>query len=206
MGQKLTIPATSFLELLPEAICVINADDRLAFASTAFSRIFGYEPEEIIGMPIIDLVHPGDRERTLSIITDIMAGHAKIDVETRCVRKDGEVAHVMWSSRWLPEERVRIAIARNITQHKNAEALRSALYALSEAAHVANSLPDLFERMHHVISTLLPNENFSIALRDTEKQTLDFVYHTDQYAQPVTALQHAAERLYAEVVSSRQPL
>lgn len=206
MENKFTIPASGFLDLLPDAICVVDIDGRFVYVSTAFERIFGYAPNEVIGKPMIDLVHPDDRAETLAIADDIMAGNARINVENRYLRKDGEVVHIMWSARWSVDEQVRIAVARDITARKKAETLRSALYAISEAAHVASGLPDLFERMHGVIGTLLPAENVSIALHDTERQTLDFAYHIDQYGQPAELLRTSAERLYADIVSSRQPL
>ncbi len=206
MENKFTIPASGFLDLLPDAICVVDIDGRFVYVSTAFERIFGYAPHEVIGTPMIDLVHPDDRAATLAIADDIMAGNARINVENRYLRKDGEVVHIMWSARWSPAERVRIAVARDITGRKKAENLRSALYAISEAAHVASGLPDLFRRMHEVIGTLLPAENLSVALYDSTKQALEFSYHIDQYDHPIDLMRDSAERLYVKIASSMQPL
>ncbi|MDQ7969749.1 MAG: diguanylate cyclase [Oxalicibacterium faecigallinarum] len=206
MDTPFNITSVGFIDLLPDAICIVDETGRFVFVSSAFERIFGYPPHEVIGKPMINLVHPDDRANTLAIADDIMTGNPRINIENRYIRKDGEIAHIMWSARWSPENKVRIAVARDITNRKKAETVRSALYAISEAAHVAEDLPDLFERMHGIISTLLPAENFSIALHDAEQQSLNFAYHVDQHQQSSAVLQQSAEKLYAEIVSTHQPV
>lgn len=206
MDTKLNILASSFLDLLPDAVCIVDPEGRFVFVSTAFERIFGYTPQEVIGTPMIKLVHPDDRGSTLAIADDIMAGNARINIENRYIRKDGQIVHIMWSARWSPTERVRIAVARDITNRKKAEAVRAALYAISEAVHVAEDLPDLFERIHQIIGTLLPAENFSVALHDAKQDTLDFAYHVDQYGEPAELVKTSAAQMYAEIVTSGQPL
>ncbi|WP_293779580.1 sensor domain-containing diguanylate cyclase [uncultured Oxalicibacterium sp.] len=205
METNFNIPASRFLDLLPDALCIVDPDGRFVFVSSAFEQIFGYAPEEVIGKPMLDLVHPDDRATTQSIAEDIMAGNSKINIENRYLRKDGQIVHIMWSARWSAENGVRIAVARDITNRKKAEAIRAALYAISEAAHVAENLQDLFERIHQIISSLLPAENFSIALQKPDRTTLDFVYHVDQYDEPIDHLRTSAEQLYPEIVTSRQP-
>lgn len=206
METKFNIQTVGFIDLLPDAICIVDATGHFVFVSSAFERIFGYTSQEVIGRPMIELIHPDDRADTLAIANDIMAGDARINIENRYIRKDGEIVHIIWSARWSPENKVRIAVARDITNRKKAESVRSALYAISEAAHVAEDLRDLFERMHSIISTLLPAQNFSIALHDPGKKTLTFAYHVDQHDQPADILQRSAEKLYAEIVSTNQPM
>ena len=54
-------PLNHVMDLLLDAVCVVDADGRFVFASAAFERIFGYTPQEIVGRPMIDLVFPADR-------------------------------------------------------------------------------------------------------------------------------------------------
>ena len=54
-----------FMDLLLDAVCVVDRDGYFLFVSAASEQIFGYRPEEMIGRAMIDFVHPGDRERTL---------------------------------------------------------------------------------------------------------------------------------------------
>ena len=60
MSPKLPPPGV-LLDVLPDAICVVDAEGRFLFVSEGFRRIFGYAPEEVIGRSTFELVHPADR-------------------------------------------------------------------------------------------------------------------------------------------------
>lgn len=178
------------MDLLLDAICVVDAQGRFVFVSAAFERIFGYPPQEVIGRPMIELVHPDDRARTLSAVDEIVAGDAKPAFENRYVRKDGAVVHIMWSARWSEADQVRVAVARDITERKRAEQLQAALYALSEAAHAAEDLGTLFARVHRIIGSLLPAAHCFVALRDGPHGPVGYPYLVDEPAaaqQPAVA-------------------
>ena len=69
------------MDLLWDAICVVDADGRYVFVSAAYERIFGYKPEEVTGLRMIDLVHPDDREATLEVAAAIMATEIKVEFD-----------------------------------------------------------------------------------------------------------------------------
>jgi PAS domain S-box-containing protein len=70
---------------------------------------------------MIELVHPADRQRTLDAAREIMGGEPRLNFENRYLRKDGRVAHILWSARWSEVDQLRIAVARDITERKQAE-------------------------------------------------------------------------------------
>jgi len=171
------------MDLLLDAVCVVDSAGRFVFVSAASERIFGYTPEEMIGRAMIDMVAPEDRERTLLAASEIMSGQPKTHFENRYVRKDGRIVDIMWSARWSQDHRLRIAVAHDISQRKRAESVQAALYAISEAAHSAENLPALFGRIHEIIGALLPAANFFVALRDVKTGELDVPYHADEQGQ-----------------------
>jgi PAS domain S-box-containing protein len=116
MQPKAYVPLANVMDLMLDAICVVDVDGRYLFVSAACERIFGYTPEEMLGRPMIELVYPPDRERTLAAAAEIMAGQPKPHFENRYVRKDGQVVHIMWSARWSEADQARIAVARDITE------------------------------------------------------------------------------------------
>lgn len=187
-----------FVDMLLDAICVVDAEGRYVFVSAAAERIFGYLPHELIGRRMIELVHPDDRERTLAEARNVMAGQINVGFENRYVRKDGRVVHIMWSARWSEVDNLRIAVARDITERKRAESMRAALFRISEAAHTASDLPALFKDMHSVIGDLLPARHFYVALRDKYSGLLSFPYHVDVL--DPTLQQPMADALATEVV------
>lgn len=197
---------TKVMDLVLDAICVVDPQGRFVFVSAASERIFGYSPEEMIGTAMIDMVHPEDRERTLQAAGEIMAGISKPNFENRYVRKDGRIVHIMWSARWSEEDQLRIAVAHDITQRKRNESIQAAIYAISEAAHSAQDLLGLFQRVHLIIGDLLPAINFSVALYDEQDDELSFPYHVDERHPPPAAHKLDARTLSAEVIRSGQTL
>ena len=111
----------NILDLLLDAVCVVNANGRFVFVSASFETIFGYSPEEVVGKDMIDFVLPEDRAKTLQTVHQIMSDRPQINFENRYLRKDGQVAHVMWSARWSEADQVRIAVARDVTQLRQSE-------------------------------------------------------------------------------------
>ncbi len=172
---------SKYMDLLLDAICVVDKEGRFVYVSTACERIFGYTPEEMVGRPMIELVFPEDRDCTLQAADQIISGEPQPHFENRYVRKDGEVVNIMWSARWSETDQVRIAVARDITLSKQAEQMQAALYAISEAAHEADDLGILFQRIHRIIGALLPTTHFYIALYDEASGEVSFPYHVDKF-------------------------
>lgn len=195
-----------YMDLLLDAICVVDNEGRFLYVSAGCERIFGYTPSEMLGRAMIELVHPDDRETTLRAAQEIVAGIPKPSFENRYIRKDGTVVHIMWSARWSEEDQCRIAVARDVTTRKRAEALQSAIYEISEATHSSENLPVLFERVHDVIHGLLPAANFSIALFDAEKNELSFPYYVDQHASAPELQGLDGDSPHAQVVRSQKTL
>ncbi|RYY04810.1 MAG: sensor domain-containing diguanylate cyclase [Gammaproteobacteria bacterium] len=195
-----------YMDLLLDAICVVDSDGRFIYVSAGCERIFGYRQEELIGLQMIDLVFPEDREITLQTVKRIVAGEAQPQFENRYVRKDGEIVHIMWSARWSEADQCRVAVARDITGRKRTEVLQAALYAISEAAHAADDLQALYKSIHCIISGLLPAINFSIALYDQERDQVSFPYHVNELVPQLQPQKIDSNTPWAYVIQNGQPL
>lgn len=114
-------PLAELLDLVPDAICVVDADGRFLFVSSSFERIFGYAPAEVIGLRTFDLVHPDDLVATLQQAERVMAGQLQCHYRNRYVHKDGHIVDIQWSARWLPEYGVRIGVAHEVTELRRVE-------------------------------------------------------------------------------------
>ena len=172
-----SISSANIVDLLLDAICIVQPDSTIVFVSPAFERIFGYAPHEVIGRRMLDLVHPEDLPATRQQAQRVMDGQLQLQFENRYLRKDGSVAHIRWTARWLPDRQVRLAVAHDITERKATESMQAAIYAISEAAHDARTLDSLFQRIHEIIGRLLHAAHFSVALYDAATDALRFPYH-----------------------------
>lgn len=90
-----SISSEKVVDLLLDAVCIVDSDSRVLFVSPAFERIFGYRPDEAMGLRMLDLVHPEDRGITERQARSIMAGELQLHFENRYVRKDGRIAHTL---------------------------------------------------------------------------------------------------------------
>ncbi|MDL0430450.1 sensor domain-containing diguanylate cyclase [Marinobacter sp. TBZ242] len=170
--MKPVIPPESFIDLLLDAVCVVDREGYVRYVSAASERVFGYQPEEMVGRLILDFVHPADKGKTQQAVKEILQGELKPNFENRYVKKDGSIAHIMWSARWSEEEQVRVAVARNVTERRRSEAMQAAMYAISEAANSPDSVPAMIQRIHRVVDDLLSAPGFMDALDDPDGEEL----------------------------------
>ena len=120
MTSKLP-PLADVLDLVPDAVCVVDPEGRFLFVSAAFERIFGYAPHEVLGRQAFELVHPDDRDATVRQAEDVMAGNLQRHFRNRYIHKDGHSVDIQWSARWLPDHRVRVAVGHEVGELRRAE-------------------------------------------------------------------------------------
>lgn len=81
-------------ETAPEAIVVLDPDDRVVRANGEFTRLFGYTREEALGRPINELIVPPELKAEGLRLTAEVAQGGRVSVETVRQRKDGTPVHV----------------------------------------------------------------------------------------------------------------
>lgn len=193
------------LDLMLDAVCVVDATGRFVYVSAACEAIFGYTPQEMVGRQMIDMVAPEDRERTLQAATRVMSGQPSLHFENRYIRKDGAPVDIMWSARWSECDQLRVGVARDITRRKASESRQAAVYEISEAAHSTSDLAALFEQIHLIIGRLIPAPGFFVALDHGGIGQPEFPFYRCG-AEPAAQALHAAAALCAEVTRTGQPL
>ncbi|KRC73082.1 putative diguanylate cyclase [compost metagenome] len=111
-------PPADLMPMLLDAVCVVNESGTFLSVTGACEQIFGYTPEEMAGRQMMDLIYEPDRAATLAAVERLMGGKLQYDFENRYVRKDGRVVRIMWSARWYPERKIRVAVARDVTDRQ----------------------------------------------------------------------------------------
>jgi diguanylate cyclase (GGDEF)-like protein/PAS domain S-box-containing protein len=110
------------LDLMLDAVCVVDKQGTFVFVSAAFEKIFGYKSDEVLGKPMLNYVYPGDHHKTLITVAALLSGDiSNSRFENRWVRKDGQVIYILWSVCWSEAHQVRIAVAHDITERKKME-------------------------------------------------------------------------------------
>ncbi|MBI2394196.1 MAG: PAS domain S-box protein [Deltaproteobacteria bacterium] len=70
-------------------MCIVGFDGRLKRANAALCNMLGYGDEELIGLPVAAITHPVDRERSEEVMRRRDPEPAHLELEKRCLRKDG---------------------------------------------------------------------------------------------------------------------
>jgi len=112
-------------EQAPEAVAILTTDDRIVRVNKEFTRMFGYEPDEVLERPINDLIVSEAQLGGARAYTRVLQQGGRVEVETVRKRKDGteiDVSLLAISVRSASGEHVvNYAIYRDITERKRAE-------------------------------------------------------------------------------------
>ena len=123
-----------------DVICTIDEQGRFAFVSAASEKVWGYTPDELVGRPYLDFVHPEDHPQTNEAAAEVLTGRLVQDFENRYVRKDGSLVPIVWSASWSAGERLMFCVARDVTERRRAEQKLDALRRRLELVY--KSMPD----------------------------------------------------------------
>ena len=146
-------------ELSADMICISDFNGYFRVINPSFQRVLGYTPEELLGRPFLEFVHPDDREKTQHIVAEkTKQGEAVISFENRYICRDGSIVWLEWCSRPIIEERRDFAIARDITVRKRVqEELQQAKEAAQKAQRAAETADqaksEFLATMSHEIRT-----------------------------------------------------
>jgi PAS domain S-box-containing protein len=116
----------NLVELSNDIIYVADKDGRPVFMNDAGYRALERLPEEVIGHPFADLLHPDDREKTSAKLDEIVKQNADtLHFENRLAAKSGKIISVLHNIRILKDANGVIiglqGIAWDITKRKEAE-------------------------------------------------------------------------------------
>ena len=98
-----------------------------------------------------------------------------------------------------------IWVAHDISNRKKANLRQDVVHLISQAAISSDSLDAFYTSIHTTLASLIPLENFYIALYDPASDMLSFPYYVDQYDSPPPDIK-AGRGLTELVIRLGQPL
>lgn len=109
-------------ELSLDLIATASFDGFFTRVNPAFTQTLGWDAEELMSRPLLEFVHPDDRDPTLKAVADqTFAGRQVMNFQNRYLAKDGSYRWLEWTSRPDPKAKTLIAVARDITDRKELE-------------------------------------------------------------------------------------
>ena len=146
--NSLLLTRLSFTQLqhlfnsLAVIVCAIDGAGRFAYVNKACADIWGYQPEELLGILHLDMVIEEDRDRTRHYAARLMAGQEYPFFENYYRRKDGSMVPMSWVGRWHAGDQLLYAVMRDNSERKAREALKD--QSLNEVKDIIDRITDGF--------------------------------------------------------------
>jgi len=180
----------TLVEHAPEAIVVFDGDTGRFLSSNApAEQLYGCDAEELTLLTPADVspeFQPSGRmsaQLAREKMDEALAGGAPVFewIHRNC--RSGKLIPTEVRLVRLPAEGKRLLRASIIdnTERQRREAIQHATFEISEAVHTTDDLPSLYARLHAIIKTLMPADNFYIALLNPDGESFGFPYLVDQF-------------------------
>ena len=169
------------LNSITDGFAIVDIDSNIVEINSAYCEMYGYERDELIGLPITRLIHPDFRHVFDDFLEQIIHSRQFVG-ESVDVRKDGSIIHVEARGRLIhiSGKDYLLAIIRDMTEHKR---MSSALQE-SEARYT-----DLYENAPDMYASVDADTGFIIGCNRTLADNLG--YHKDEIiGRPVFEIYH----------------
>jgi PAS domain S-box-containing protein len=109
-------------ELSLDLVCTVSLDGRLLWVNEAWTRTLGHTAAELCTRPLLEFVHPDDREAAVrELRRQAEEGTPLYNFQNRWVRTDGTYRWLEWTARRDPNADQVLAVGRDVTERKQAE-------------------------------------------------------------------------------------
>jgi two-component system, cell cycle sensor histidine kinase and response regulator CckA len=176
---------SQLLDSVREIIMVLSPDGTVLFANAGLEGILGYRTEDLIGQPLISLVHESDLDGVRQCLKELAAAPGNT-ASKRCRLRATDSG---W--RWFD------AIARNriddaaiegivvsfldVTDLQRMESERQVIAEVVHALNQTANLDELLCRIHQALKKVLHAENCFAALHDEQNDSFTFPFFMDQF-------------------------
>ena len=111
-----------FFSLSADMFCIASFNGYFVRVNPAFCDVLGYTTDELVATPILELIHPDDRARTVEGGRRLAIGNVTQRYENRFRCRDGTYKWLAWTAQSVhPEQGTVYAVARDVTEQKRAE-------------------------------------------------------------------------------------
>jgi PAS domain S-box-containing protein len=179
----------TLVEHAPEAIVVFDANTgKFVEVNENATRLYARDRKTLLGLTPTEVSpeYQADGMRSDSSaqekIRQALAGEVPV-FEWLHNRPDGKLVPCEIRLVRLPggpdQKLIRASII-DTSERRRKEKIQQATFQISEAVHTADDLKSLYQRIHSIIKTMMPADNFYFVLHHPESGLYHFDYHLDQ--------------------------
>ncbi len=135
------------VETSSDLIWSLDAHGCFTFVNRAVRRIYGYEPEEMLGRPVTDFALPADAQHNRELFRQVLRGRPLFSHETEHVRKDGSLVQLSYNAIVLHDSEGNVlgatGTATDVTEQRRSEGRQAAVAELGRQALEGAGLTEL---------------------------------------------------------------
>lgn len=159
--RELEQKARRLFEVSIDLLCIAHPSGYFIDVNPAFERVLGYSEETLTSRPIIEFVHPDDRDATREALEQLEENEDVRVFRNRYICEDGSVVWLEWQSRAYRDGERIYASARDVTELRRAEHQREQLELKFREAQKLESVAILAGGIAHdfnnILTTILGN-------------------------------------------------
>ncbi|MCL1464971.1 PAS domain-containing sensor histidine kinase [Argonema galeatum] len=107
-----------FFNLSLDMLFIVGLDGYIKKLNPMCEKTLSFTTQEFISLPLLEFVHPQDRESTLAQLQKLGNIGDPISFDNRCLCKDGAYKWLLWNATLSQEEQLIYVVARDITASK----------------------------------------------------------------------------------------
>jgi signal transduction histidine kinase/DNA-binding response OmpR family regulator/tetratricopeptide (TPR) repeat protein len=161
------------LDTVPEGVLLLDASHRVAIANPTAKAFLGPAVQEGVDLPL-DVV--GAVPVAVLLEQETEAGYHEVVLENPVSRTLEVVARPTATA---ADANSWVLVLRDVTERRQAEALRAAMYQIAETTSSATDMNGFYAALHAIIGSLMDARNFYVALYDPEQNVIRFPYSAD---------------------------
>jgi PAS domain S-box-containing protein len=113
-----------------DVICSIDEQERIANVNSASLKVWGYEPEQLIGLRLSQFLNGEQLQNTQLKINAIITSKSEGTFENQVRHKAGKLVDMLWTAQWSEQEKALFCVAHDITERKKIESLKQDFVAM----------------------------------------------------------------------------
>lgn len=139
-----------YLNVSVDLVAIVGTDTYFKRLSPNWFDVLGWTEEELLSMPIVDIIHPKDLE---NFIKKKKLNPKECKITRNIIRfrhKNGKYIYLEWSSEYIGDEEIYVTTARDITRNLEIEKEKR---TLEEAVQIEVVKNEFFSNISHEFRT-----------------------------------------------------
>ena len=176
-------PLQDLIDNTSEVVMMLSPDLKFLFVNKAFRETFRFKSQEVIGMSLLDIIHPIAKDlvsqklelvKTGKVVSDFMM--IARNKELKRVYLEGEITCRFENGKAINFR----CLFRDVTQRRRAERAQELYYSIAQANLKTQDLREFLALVHEELKKKIYANNFFVAIYEPEEGLINFPYRVDE--------------------------